>query len=212
MEKNFVARFERQVLFRIARFVAFSICLLLFIAMVGGAIYATTYGAEHSERPDAAGVAQSLKPIVDTPQVDPSAGAGTTGPSTLASDSVLQGVRIPPVMQELMVNPDNQRVFRNWLDELPDEEHQPFIDGLAKAVDEARRININDSDALNAYHERYKKYVEDKQIAELKSKEQRLLAAGFAATTLMLLALFSLVLVLLAIERNTRLQPAGATA
>jgi len=79
-------------------------------------------------------------------------------------------------------------------------------------VDEARRINIDETQAINAYHARFEKYVAEKQLAEVASKQQRLVAAGFAAATLMLLALFSLVLVLLAIERNTRLPPAGATA
>lgn len=212
MEMGFVARFERQVLFRIARFVAFSICFLLFVAMIGGAVYAVAYGPERAERPDAANVAQSLKPLAEVPSDGQPAAQGSLGPATLSSDSVLRGVRIPPSLQEMMLDADNQQIFHNWLSAIPDEERQAFIDGAAKAVEEARRIAVNDAQAINNYHQQFDAYITKKAMSEAAAKQMRMYAAGFVLATLMLLAMFSLVLVLLAIERNTRLQPSGAAA
>ena len=38
MDNSFTSRFERGVLFRIARFVAFRLCFLLFLSLVGGGL------------------------------------------------------------------------------------------------------------------------------------------------------------------------------
>jgi uncharacterized protein YqhQ len=115
-------------------------------------------------------------------------------------------VKLPPVLQEFFLNEDNQRVMRGWLDALPDEERQPFIDGLAATVEAARTNGVNETDAINRYHEQYMEYVAKKVAEKAVAKEQRLYVAAGLVSTLMLIALFSLVLVLLAIERNTREQ------
>lgn len=212
MEKGFVAQFERQVLFRISRFVAFTICFLLFLSLVGGAIYLFNSGRATSEKPDPSAIAQSLKPAPE-PAAPAAESAddthGTAGETSSVPQPALFGVKLPPVLQEQFLNEANQKVLRDWLDELPQEERQSFIDGLAKTVDEARKVGVADADALNRYHEEYSDYLNSKKVAEAAANSQRLYIVGALVSTLMLLALFSLVLVLLAIERNTRLQPAN---
>jgi hypothetical protein len=218
MEKGFVATFERQVLFRISRFVAFSICFLLFLSLVGGALYLLKSGHDASEKPDPSAVAQALKPAPEqaapaADAADATAGAGdasdgATGTS-LASQPALFGVKLPPVLQEQFLNEDNQKILRDWLDSLPEGERQPFIDGLAKTVEEARKVGVADADAINRYHEQYVEYVTSRTVAQAAAKTQRLYVAGALISILVLLALFSLVLVLLAIERNTRPLPAA---
>lgn len=204
MESGLVALFERKVLFRIARFVAFTICFLLFLGLLAGGTYLLTAGQENVDRPDPAQVAASLKPVAAPEAVAGDAAGAEPAAAPQLNASVLRGLKVPPVLQELLLAENNQRVFKDWLDELPDDERQAFIDGAARAIEAGRKEKVEDADVLNAYRERFVDYVERKQAAEALVKSQRLYVAGAFVSTLMLLALFSLVLVLLAIERNTR--------
>ena len=211
MEQGFVALFERKVLFRIARFVAFSICFLLFLALLGGGLYLLTSGRQDVSRPNPAEVAESLKPVEASAEGD-AAAPDAAGESAPLNASVLKGLKVPPVLQELLLDPRNQRIFKDWLDAMPEEERQAFIDGLAEAVTKGRAAGLEDAEVVNAYHAEFAKYVIEKKQAEELAKAQRVYVAGALVSILMLLALFSLVLVLLAIERNTRPDARAGTA
>lgn len=204
MDKGFVAQFERKVLFRIARFVAFTICFLLFLSLVGGLLYIGKSLKTEASKPNAQEVVDSLKPIhsavTSTETTDEDSNA-----MPLATQPMLRGIRLPAELQELFLTEDNQKVLKDWLDELPESDRQPFIDGLGSAVKAARSAGgVEDIAAINAYHERYFAYVAERKIAEVAAAGERLYVAGAVVSILILLALFSLVLVLLAIERNTR--------
>lgn len=206
MEKGFIAQFERKVLFRIARFVAFSICFLLFLSVVGGGLFLLSSGGASADKPDPAAVAESLKPAEPASPAAVAEQQATGSQPSLPAQPALHGVKLPPVLQEFFLSEDNQQVLRGWLDALPEEERQPFIDGLAATVEAARKNGVNEAEAINRYHEQYAEYVAEKAVEKAAAKEQRLYAAAALVSTLMLIALFSLVLVLLAIERNTREQ------
>lgn len=203
MEGGFVAHFERKVLFRIARIVAFSFCFILFLSLLGGAAYLLTTGEEPAQPPDASALAQELKPAPAS--TSPQDAQATVGPTKSAPlPAALRGVRLPPTLQELFLDEQNQQVLSNWLEELPVEERQAFLDGLAKAVEEARKAGVEDSDAMNLYRERFVEYLAQKTAEEAKVRAERTYIVGALVSTLVLIALFSLVLVMLAIERNTR--------
>lgn len=212
MERGFVTIFERKVLFRIARFVAFSICLGLFLALIGGGIYFLSAGMKDVVRPNPMEVADSLNTLAAAAPSTAAEGDDAGGLRSQSSSSALSGIKVPPTLQELILDGENHSVFEGWLDALPKQERQPFVDGLAKAMTQGRKASLADSDVVNEYHKRYVEYVAEKQAAEALAKTQRLYAAGALVSTLILLALFSLVLVLLAIERNTVATPTGPTA
>lgn len=203
-EAGFIAGFERKVLFRISRFVAFAVCLVLFLVMVGGLIFMLTT-ISGADKPDASAVVQELKP--DTPSTSPRASeqTRTPGPSrgTLGPQSPLTGLRVGPELQELMGQTGNREVLENWASELEQADRQPFMDGLGEAIREARRHGVDDADAVNSYRQHFQTYIVEREASKLASIEARLYVAGAVTSILLLLAAFSLVLVLLAIERNT---------
>ena len=213
MDKGFVAHFERKVLFRIARFVAFSICFLLFLSIVGGAVYLLKGDNDKIAKPDPAAIAQSLKPApTPTTSVEQSSTDEASSTLPVANQTALRGVKLPSNLQESFLDENNQGALTRWLEETPESDRQPFIDGLSAAVAEARKIGVSDADAMNRFHDEYASYLASRQAADAATRTQRLYVAGGLVSTLMLLALFSLVLVLLAIERNTRLSELEARA
>lgn len=204
-ERGFVAGFERKVLFRIARFVAFTICFALFLGIVGGLVYLGKTQSR-AEKPDAAELVQSLKPVDDSgsgSEVDASGDVSGPGDGTLGQQSPLVGLRVAPELQEVLQDPDNRRVLEGWIESMQSTDRQPFVDGLGGAVREARKHGVDDATAINAYHEAFQAYVMEREAKKLESVQSRLYIAATVVSVLLLLALFSLVLVLLAIERNT---------
>ena len=115
----------------------------------------------------------------------------------------MAGFQIPFSLQGY-VSGDNAQILRNHVDEVPAEERQAYLDELGTVVTAAQSNEIDPVTAINAYmdakSERYKQ-------AAMKSAQKwdtLKLVGEISAAGLLLVALFSLVLVLLAIERNTR--------
>lgn len=204
-ETGFVAGFERKILFRIARFVALTICFVLFLGMVGGLVFIGT-GMSGAEKPDPARVVQELRPAnapSGTSSAAPVQRSSSADAPTLGRQSPLIGLRVAPELQELMGQEQNKRVLEDWVSELDVADRQPFMDGLGQAVREARKHGVDDSDAVNAYYQQFQVYLVERESQKLASLEAKLYTAGAVVSVLLLLAMFSLVLVLLAIERNT---------
>ena len=202
-ETGFVSGFERKVLFRIARFVAFTVCLVLFLWMVIGLVsIGMTF--VRTNAPDPAQVVRSLKPDAGngSPQTE-GGSSSSSAPSVLGVQSPLIGIRWPPELQERMNDENTRRVLENWLSEFEQEDRQPFMDGLGATVREARASGVDEVNAINTYYTQYKSYLAERETNRLVTTQARLIAAGVVMSILLLLALFSLVLVLLAIERNT---------
>lgn len=197
-ETGFIAGFERKVLFRIARWVAFSICFLLFVVMVAGVVYLAT-SMSGTDKPDPAQVVQELRPSSPEAAAQPRRAEG----SALVQQSSLVGLRISPEVQELLSHANNRQVFENWLSEFDRSDRQSFMDGLAEAIREARKFGVDDADALNAYYQYYQEYVSERALRQMASIQEKLYLAASVVSVLLLVALFTLVLVLLAIERNT---------
>lgn len=209
MSQGWVTKFERNVLFRISRFVAFSICFLLFISLLfGGLIYLVTSSGSGLAKPDPAEVVQSLKPV----PAQPASTDGTVEEvAPDLSQSLLKGIKLPPGLQEFMLNPGNQQWLRSGLDELPEDQRQECVDGMAIAITTATQNKIADNEAADAYMASCKEYAMQLEVAKAAGNMRKLYIAGTLLSILVLIALFSLVLVLIAIERNTR-QPAPAGA
>ena len=112
-------------------------------------------------------------------------------------------MRLPPELQELIANEDNRRILEGWLSELEQEDRQQFLDKLGESARVARASGMDEIKAINSYHDQYKSYLAEREKNRLASTQARLAAAGVVMSILLMLALFSLVLVLLAIERNT---------
>lgn len=196
MEHGVVARFERKVLFRITCWLALGLSLLLFLALIAGSLMLLGTLSSGVEKPDpAAVVSESGKTVRDD---------GDDGELSSEPASSLDGVRLPTALQELFVSDKNRGILEAWLDEIEHGERQSFVDALGQAVSAAKAAGQSESDALNSYHSRYQSYVMKRKLAEAKAESARVQIYILIASALALIALFSLVLVLMAIERNTR--------
>lgn len=203
-ETGFIAGFERKVLFRIARFVAFTICFVLFLGMVGGLAF-IGISMKGAEKPDPAQVVQTLRAEAAQAEqhADGAAASGGDEAPVIGRSSALVGLRVAPELQELMRDENNKRVLEGWIAELDMADRQPFVDGLGQALREARTHKVDDADAVNAYYQQFQAWLVERETQKLASLEAKLYTAGVVVSVLLLLAMFSLVLVLLAIERNT---------
>ena len=196
MEHGVVARFERKVLFRITRWVALGLCLLLFLALLASGLMLLGTLSSGVDRPDPAAMVSEGQ----------SQGRAIPSDGELASEaaSSLDGIRLPPSLQELFASGTNRDTLESWLDDIERDERQSFVDALGEAAAAAKAAGQNESDALNSYRSRYLDYVQERHLTEAQAAADRLQIFIAIATALALIALFSLVLVLMAIERNTR--------
>lgn len=202
MEKQSLAtRFERAVLFKITRFLALAICIFLFLGTLGSGIYVVFSFRESVEAPSPHSVVEDLLPEV--------AATGPTGRPGVVHDlpQMLKGLRLDPVVQQLISTPERQKWLYQSLLDLPESQRQECADGMGQALAAARPHRLDEAKVVVAYMGRCQEYARDLERAAAESLQKKIYMAGSFATLLILTALFSLVLVLLAIEKNTRPLP-----
>ncbi|MEC5407574.1 hypothetical protein VOM14_18665 [Paraburkholderia sp. MPAMCS5] len=196
--------FERKALFNITRAVALVCVSVFLLAIIGIAIYgASVWNDEVQTKVTPSEIINQIKPpepVVDAPRLP----QGAQPPANQEpQDSPLYGYRIPFSLQKY-VSGSNAQVIRNHLDKVPRDERQAYIDELGTVVSAAESNKLDPVDAINAYMKLKAERYDEATVARMRKWETlKFAAAGFGAG-LLLIALFSLVLVLLAIERNTR--------
>lgn len=200
----FLAKFERNFLFGLTRSLALS---FIFITLAAIVISGLIIGISQLSKEDISvaprEVIDEIKPITaneavqsDTQQQEKSV--------ALQSPSLPSGLKIPFVLQKHFSHPDNLRLLNNWLEVLPEDQRQPFLDEMAQAVTEAEKERIEPIDVINAYHKLKMEKLQTINLAKEKQMQTWLWYAGGVGLGIIIIALFSLILVLLAIERNTR--------
>jgi hypothetical protein len=196
--------FERKALFNITRAVALVCVSVFLLAIIAIAIYgASVWNDEVQTKVTPAEIINQIKPpepVADAPRLP----QGAQPPANQEpQDSPLYGYRIPFSLQKY-VSGSNAQVIRNHLDKVPRDERQAYIDELGTVVSAAESNKLDPVDAINAYMRVKAERYDEATVARVRKWETlKFAAAGFGAG-LLLIALFSLVLVLLAIERNTR--------
>jgi hypothetical protein len=200
----FLAKFERNFLFGLTRSLA--LCFI-FITLAALIISGLVIGVSQLEKEDISvaprEVIDNLKPISANDAIQPETQQQENSASS-QSPSLPSGLKIPFVLQKHFSSPDNLRTLNNWLEELPEDQRQPFLNEMAEAVTEAEKEQIEPLDAINAYHKLKMEKLQAIDIAKEKQKQTWLWYAGAVGLGVIIIALFSLILVLLAIERNTR--------
>ncbi len=205
METGFVARFEHKVLFRITRWVALSVCMLLFLSLVAGSLYTISTLSSATDEPDPVAIGEKTANKESAAETTAERSKDATATGSLSEDtSILTGMKLSPELQELFLQGDNRRVLEGWLSDIASDGRQDFLDNLARAASAAKAKDGDASDAVNRYHSAYVEYVDQRRTDDAKAAANRMQMLAALGTTLALVALFSLVLVLLAIERNTR--------
>ncbi len=196
---NVLDKIERKGLFSLTRWLAFIIVGLLSLTIcIATLFFIKTWIVSEDARVSPREVISSFS--------DTDSNFTSKQESIIASksDDVLQGLKIPPVLLDIMDDSTNRNVIRNYLVDIKSNNRQSFLNDMADTITKARESKISDADAVNKYMTMYKNRQLELQEIVLQEKSKRLYSLGVFASSLLLLALFSLVLVLLAIERNTR--------
>ena len=191
--------FEKKFLFGLTRIFAMLIILGILISIGLGGIMFANLSKGVNTKVTASEVINEIKPPEDT------SSNGSVSPTQLTDRSnFLPSIKMPFILQKHFNDPENVKLLSGWLDIIPADTRQNFIDEMAAAVTEAEKNKLSATDAINKYKElKFKKL--DAESSEKSTRQtQRLYFAGTVFGAVALIALFSLILVLLAIERNTR--------
>ncbi|RZF24501.1 hypothetical protein EVC45_38480 [Paraburkholderia sp. UYCP14C] len=177
---------------------------MFLLAIIGGVIFGASVWQDHVDiRVPAQEIVEPLKRVEQSPAKSDQTQGSQPPTGQGAAQSPLAGYRIPFALQKY-VSDDNAQVVRNHLDDLPVADRQAYLDELGAVVTSAEASKVDVIAAINSYmRTKSERYKEAAAKTAQKWETLKLVAAG-TASGLLLVALFSLVLVLLAIERNTR--------
>ncbi len=191
---------ERKALFRFTRLLALTLILVLSIGLLAAlATLITMWKPGGLSRVDPEEVLLSLKQANRaTPPTN-----GAKQPQAQEAN-ILPGVTVPFVLQEYFSDPTNRDVLLAHIDRYTTDEQQDYLDNLSDVVQEAQKQKANVVDAINAFFRLKDKKLQDAQVRRSADQAKQLYELGFTVSALGLIGVFSLVLVLLAIERNTR--------
>ncbi|MBU9192995.1 hypothetical protein KTD33_00420 [Burkholderia gladioli] len=204
---SIVEGFERKALFNITRAVALVCVTAFLLAIAGGVFYGIAVWQEHV---DTKVPAQEIIDPLKVSEMKPDQAADS--PDSLGArppvqqgpeDSPLAGYKIPFALQKY-ISGDNSKILRSHLDDVPEAERQAYIDELAAVVSAAEAQKVEPVEAINSYMEVKSNRYKNAAAKAVEKRETLKLVLEATAGGLLLVALFSLVLVLLAIERNTR--------
>ncbi|MEB4591967.1 hypothetical protein VSS37_13320 [Candidatus Thiothrix sp. Deng01] len=202
---SFADAFERRFLFVLTRGLALLFIFGLLAAIViGGIMVSDKLTLKDSTAVSPQEVVDAIKPPVyeEPPPQDSDAASPT--PSPPPDPAILPGIKLPFVLQKHFNAPERIQTLRDWLEALPSGQRQVFLDEMAAAVTEAEKAGAEGLDAVNQYKALKFDKLKQEEAASAALLTARLTYAGAAFGAVLLIALFSLILVLLAIERNTR--------
>ena len=194
---SFADSLEQKFLFILTRFLALLIigCLLIAI-VVGGIMFSEKLFPKNDTKVTPTEVMEAIKPPVN-PQSQPEQ-------QPVLDINILPGIKMPFILQKYFNTPESIKVLKEWLEKLPKGQRNEFINELAATVEQIEKTGTNIDDAINKYAELKLSKLSDSKLAEAEASSMRLKYVGVAFGGVGLIALFSLILVLLAIERNTR--------
>ncbi len=197
--------FETRLLFGVVRF--------LFLVMIFGLLALIVLGAIN------------LRQTMTTPEirtkVSPSevlamlqtAPGNPSSSGDANTNDELDGLKFSGLLKQAVSDPTIHQQMNTWLKEVPVAKRQEFIDEMSSVMDEASKEYKDEPREVFAqnFDNAIGKYVDikmDKIHAQEAAKENRqqqykMYAIG-ASIAIALISLFALVLVMLAIERNTR--------
>lgn len=178
--------FEQKGLFRFIRFLSLATILFLF-GLVGFCV--TAYLAVKDKRPVSIEEVNAQTYKMHSEWIDED---GT--------------IRIPPdIFKKYFKDEKNNKVVSGWISTLNMEEKDEFVSNLVALINEAElKGKPFSAEQINAYKEvKFKKF-NSATWDKYEQKFQKGAIIFFIAVLLGMIGLFSLTLVLLAIERNTR--------
>lgn len=201
---SFADSFERRFLFVLTRGLALLFIFGLLAAIViGGIIVSDKLMPKESTSVSPHEVVEAITP--PSPPLETQATADTAAVASPPPDPmILPGIKLPFVLQKHFSAPERIKVLRDWLSGLEISQRQVFLEEMAAAVTEAEKRGLDALEAIDKYKTIKFDKLKQEEMAAAKLSTARMMYAGVAFGAILLIALFSLILVLLAIERNTR--------
>jgi hypothetical protein len=199
---SFLSSLEQKGLFAITRIVTYVAIAALTVALCVsgyGWVKATTETYKSEMTPE--------RVVADLEAAMKASGAEDGGGGNrLPAIPGLKGIKFGPILTEISKREGVLNTLWSFVEDFEASERQPFFDGLEKAFAQADAKKIDRGEAAKAYQQAFAldRVAKKAFKAEAAAKQTASLWGGAAA--LALIATFSLVLVLLAIERNTRQQ------
>lgn len=179
---------ERRGLFGFTRFLSFAIILFLCVMI----FFSVSFY-------------YSIKPSTFVSLEDVKGSSSAISSQTgLTFQQGTPDVSIPPELDKYFGTEENRNIVRGWISSLDLEQKRDFYSNLAVILREAERNNEDVVDIINAY--RYAKLTKlsTSQWEKYAQQVQKGATILFVSILLGMVGLFSLILVLLAIERNSR--------
>jgi hypothetical protein len=195
---------ERKAIFRLTRVLALIVIILLALG-TAFAIYSAVVGTTAVP----SGKVKAEDVFKDKAGATAAAEGGHAG--SLAQDP-LASLKIPEVatLKTWLTIPENKNVINAKLVGTELADRQEYLDGIGKVITMAENQKRNPAESVGRYFGQIEQARAAKAAAEIERKAEREKAIYAIGIGLGLIALFSLVLVLLAIERNTRTNPVVA--
>jgi hypothetical protein len=190
---------ERGALFRLTRFLAFVVILALSLALVIGAFtFAGDLVPNQSAKVSFSEISSELHPASESNQ------PGSVPSPPVEGSQGSTSLDLPFVLQPYFSSADNRGVLMHHMDGLDSSERTEYLDNLTQVVEEGKRSGEDTTKVINTYFE-----LKQTQLALAKADSsarsmRQLYIVASAVSIMFLIALASLILVLLAIERNTR--------
>lgn len=138
--------------------------------------------------------------------------------------SAVPELKIPANIEKYMGD-KNRKIFLGWIEDLDEGQRKEFISNLSEVINAAEHQSWFDRlihgpkvpqsdvfDVINKFKELKLEKLHENQIEKYANRAAKAAAIGFTLAMVMLVAMMSLVLVMLAIERNTRTAPSNANA
>ena len=191
---------EEKVIFNFTRIIALIMILGIFILLVIGIIGLTTMK-------DNTYVSYSTVKTSLTTSNDSSGDTSQTPSREESLEAVTSGVYIPQEVKDKFQG-ENRDVLIGWLKNMNTQQQEKFVSNLSNIINEAESDeSINLYTAVNKYKSlKFNKFTQQTSnpLSSYEDTARKIGIALFVTIAIGLIGLFSLVLVLLAIERNTR--------
>lgn len=184
--------FERMILFNFLRFATLAaVCLLAFAGWSG-------YAAIRDQQPTTHITLKDVEAEIGHKQ--PAKKDASNLPPELTPDEKFEKLGLYESAKVMFDSKDNRAVLLGWVENLSDEDRKDFIANLNE-ISVAPNI---DAPRINKFKELKLRKLAANPFGRYMDQTKKLAAGLFIIAMVGLIGLFSLVLVLLAIERNTR--------
>lgn len=183
-------KLERDAIFKFTRLFSFSIIIVLCVGIVSSLLFFI-----------------NLRSSTQVSLLELKLNEKKKGNATNV-EGLKEAASIPYIVEKYLSDVPNQKVLFSWLSNLNLDQQVDFLSNLSAVIQEAEQntsTGQNMNDIINEYKDAKLARLSKGVFEEYAQQARQAAAIFFIAIFLSMIALFSLVLVLLAIERNTRL-------